>query len=1580
MKKPQMQYIGQQSKQQPQRQSFFNRTIIPSKVIDPLLISTLLLKVSTDEINVLELGNFITSNGITINDMLNEDGESILHLIISNENISSRKKLEIIKYLKANFTLLSSYDKNGRTPLHLAVQNHLTDIVKELIESGHDVNALDNFYKSTLHYAVMGKKIETPEKKEKTLIPDKKTKIKSKLIKNLTENLIKYMEKDDTIKMFFNNQYSTIYNSKIMFNKEITNILESTDVVNKIVDIIANPQLSKDAKDKQIFEKTAECNKSVKALLTTKLQNVKKEIKMERNIENGWGPTNLNVNKILEHKNYNEFNDILESKSLDKLNKIITISTETNNDLLSYYNTINSSIYKIMSFTTSLLFMTVFYMQLVFLENLAVPGTTYFNNTELLIQRTIINELMYDPVIKPLICDTYVYDPRLNFNVKYNLSTNQIESGNDIYTGVNYLNTPFQPIDESRILNSINDLATNPKLAQFVNDVNALFTGGHTINIPGLGVINTMTTDQIMQIPPVNPIYYITKKINILNNNIYKQEIDVTNTHILQFITLLKNNPYDRNVLNHLSELNIHIYNLSNIIPKIFIEYEKIRDILISVKEKLYNGISISGTFPGGNTHEISIFHKECIKLLDDSIKDINKKLSELNIQMFNAIRKYHGIQNKIIEYINLVHSINYTKIYFNQFNEGNLFTNKTDTINNLFYLPINDDNKFFKSYDELINFIKNKNDETNEKNNKTKLINKFLLQFNNKNINIYIDNTNPTPITNGINGLIKGTITQINNLDIILGEISINYDDIYIDTYNNINYTNSNPATKQGNLEIIKLNSPLYDFLKERLAFPIITPIIDEFYNIQKYIITRYILTKIYDYILASTPQPVPNLLTNVVNNLKESINELKNDIDTSINTTPNDISMILITVGKIIDKIYNANLDNILNITTNDFGYRYYRNTIDKVSPSVLESYRIINITELNKIFINQVTFDDIVKSIYKLFRKDRKLRLYNYVENEFIREVKNDNIFKISSDVIGDNPTELYYKFNKDIINLLLKNGADINTKDKDGNTPIMIAMIQNNNNLIDYILNNQKYQNISVFNKKSKNRMGIRPFDMCVQSLKVIIDNYQTQLNDDTIKNITKEMNDRISKLTKIKHTMRFNNILLKIVLYLLNHNFYSILNNYNYQNNDVFHNVFFNNITNEITKLPLLTVLPNIKVSYHKPVDKLMDNEINTNTTSLTKLNELKTQRQLLNAELIDLNHIPAINRNRYRIDEIQDNINKIDNDIRNLEPSPNYITDKITNINNQKTRNNNLNQLELNNLILNMNVPISKDILKMYEEIINNIHRLNDDDYRTYMSLWETLIETDVTNDSTQIINKILNKCNNIFKDCLNSKNLQNFDLDTFNVLETSINLCKNYVNDYFELPYTFDGDNYVLNDIINIFIHVIKNTLLVNLYHIIEKLVRTELIAKIQRLSGQTEIEYERELDDKVQKIMNSTINNTNIKNYIFNILPEKVLKNILNLYENDDDDDKKNNIITLLEFINKILESNTVIQINKDGSNIITTLDTHVYPYFKEYLEATIINIKKLTDGYLSMILNLSSKLNLFKHIINKALNEKY
>ena len=91
-----------------------------------------------------------------------------------------------------------------------------------------------------------------------------------------------------------------------------------------------------------------------------------------------------------------------------------------------------------------------------------------------------------------------------------------------------------------------------------------------------------------------------------------------------------------------------------------------------------------------------------------------------------------------------------------------------------------------------------------------------------------------------------------------------------------------------------------------------------------------------------------------------------------------------------------------------------------------------------------------------------------MYRYAEDISKMKEKQKDIYKISGSNTGNNPNEFYMEFNIDLLKLLIENGADINAKDKDGNIPISIAIIQSNNEAIDYLLS----KNTSVNTIKSK----------------------------------------------------------------------------------------------------------------------------------------------------------------------------------------------------------------------------------------------------------------------------------------------------------------------------------------------------------------------------------------------------------------------------------------------------------------------------------------------------------------------------
>ena len=1572
-----------QSKLPPRLPPYINRTIIPTKEVDPTIISTLLLKVSTDEVNILELGNFIMSNGITTNDMLNEDGESILHIIISNDNLSSKKKLDLIKYLNSNFTLLLSHDKNGKTPLHLAVQNQLYDIIVELLNAGHNINAIDNGYKTPLHYAVIGKNTEPPSKVDKQLIPDKKIKIKSSLIKDFTDNLVDLMQRDNFVKTIFNNQYRTLYNSQYLFPKDINEKINSSDINDQIIKILQNPQLNDEKKNKQIFDISADVNKSIQTLILTKLDNVKKEIKFESNTENGWGPNNSITDKIMPENDYNKILDNKKNEIIEDIKEKLNENKQLldNNIIIK----LDKFIETIERFTRLLLFTSEFYEQMNDINDGA--NIQKFNN----IGDVLID---YNRIIQPFLFDqlnpNQLYNPIIIRNDDCDLILNTV-GGLAIVPGSEFDIQPIQNMDFDQI-EDFDDKNKKEKknikkiknIIDFIDDFNNDPTLNQRLNVRYVGDLNANNTldtnilkQQIYQYRQAgSSTKYITNRIRIFNNILINQinELKVRMDEIFRKIkTEDQMNLFNSNILFDINNIIINIMSITNILPKIFKEYN---DILNKLKQ-LYNNLTDSNEIIhiiNNNNHNISVLYKylkDTCKIFIDEFTSDEKKIKQESI---SPIKNIYFVLNKIIDYINLTHSIKYIKQYFNNF--VNPINTNTDNLENIFYSELNKLPDYFKTYDDILLLINEKNDRVSERENKKKLIEKYLIQFNKLNLVKYID-TNATPIRNGQNGFLATQPIQpiqpippanqvdITNLD---ADITVKYDDVT--NNNNYNYTASNPADKTGVLQIEAGKDNTNN--KGNSSFPIISKLFDDYLNIQKYLITKHILQYIYDNIL-SIPRPRLGNIRELGNIIDKFNEEIKN----TVNPSTGDNSILLISIAKLIDKIFLANMENIVNITTNDFGFRYVRGLINPTN-----EYNIINITQLNKLNIHEIHFEDIQKSIIKLFKKYKKMSLYNYAEDVMVKQMKDKNIYKIMSSNVGNTTNEYYYKYNADILKKLLENGASLNIKDKDGNTPLMIALLQYNDSAVRYILEDQEFQNISVYNKDSKNRFGIRPYDICSKSLNVIIENFNDETSNKNLVSIMKEINDKIATITRIKHNMRFHNIILRMLIYLLNHDFYSMLNSYKFQSNNTFHNYFFNNITKQITHLPLLQNIDQIMGQYHKYINIDITNREEINKLNKDKKDKIDKEIELLENEISRIS--PPTTDQQYRQQEIIDKIQKNKQKLKELEPpnpdgTPSYELNKTnTFLRRQKTRNDVLNRNFIDEL-KTKNIESVSDILQLYNDVVDKILEINNDDYRTYMTLWEELFKTQdeiKATDVTQVINKIFIQLNDVLQK--SKKNIKNIDPEITKNITIAIDLLTKHINDYFELPYVYEGDNYVLDRIVAIFEHIIKNTMLVNLYHIVQKLIRVELASKMPNVKLIDDDEYNNILDENVVKIATTEINNMSIKKYIFEILPKKIIKNTLNLYENDEDDDKSITLVGLLEYINKLLEPNIIISITKDDK-IVRTLNEYVYPYFKDYIDINVKMMKKLTDTYLSMIISLNPKLNMYNLIVKKAVTER-
>jgi ankyrin repeat protein len=1478
----QQQYKGKVGQALQRTNPFLNRTLIPSKEIDPLLISKLLLNVSTNESNILELKEYIIKNGITTSDMINEEGQSILHVVIANDNLSKRQKFDIVKFLRDNFTLMESFDKNGLTPLHIACRLQLTDIAKELLDVGHGINNVDNSYKTPLHYAVIGNQIETPDKIDKKIFPKKKFKVNTNTLSDLSVELSKYINTKLEIKQFIQNQYNTLKNAKDIFGKDIKNILNNEITDKKIIEITTLPTLTPEQKQKRILDIKNEQLKKLKEFLDTKVNFGKKQLNLERNTENGWGPDVNPDNIVMEYKEYNNLEKII--------NFDIDIAKKTVNDKLRILDSMKENLRNVKNFCENI-------------DNLIIY--IYYINK-------IVNIYITDKDLKKkIIIDTSKIETMSN--TKYLFPDLDLGNTADISNDITY---------RTQTIEIENNLNLDGKSFIFGRDVSSC-----TDKINDLITKNIITNDDKTNIDAISQNIKLTMIIKTLHKSL---EYNYNNLETL-IKSFISNLDITEKKIEDINKIILHILSILNCLFDLQYEYEIISAMLQSFVINIF-GIYSSGLVPP----EYSDIYVNVFTNLQKQTNEMTK--TKLYNNIFSDISNIYNILNESIQIINKNTAKLYTLNYFDNFSKDKIYTSALTNINNIYYNEIEPLRDFYKNYEDFKKSIIQKQDKISKEQNKITLF-KYLIQMTKINYNIFIDSS----INSGKIGYVIDKIPvgiDKNRLELAYGQDGFN------DGIINFNYGDQEKIGFEQDISFGNLNRKN----KADQIIPISSRFIGEMISIQKYLITRYILQEIYKFFKGT--------MSLSENTLKELLNELKDDIKQNINLNENDYGLLLITIAKLIDRILNVNLENIVSICASSI-----------LNNTPLENeYNLINITQYNKTDIRGIKLDDIEKDIYALFKKNKKLNLYNYFDDILEKQEKSKNIYKIMSSNIGDKPNEIYLETDPYLFDLLLKSGADANARDKDGNTPLIIALLQTNKIIIKLLLK----QNVSVSNKKSKNRMGFRPLDISQKIINTTIESCNNSINNESTKQFIQEVNDSIKRLTKINHNMRFNDIIYKILLYLLNHEFYSKLNQYYRQNDENFHDKFFTEITSQLKSLPLIDFKDDFLISYHQNIDKIIESKRENDVQQkINKYEELQKKSIFLQNEQRNIQPEYV-----YRIDEIIQHINE------NVTSQPqlnkkykdidDYKTQKTNELKIQKDLNKDLNKKLITNLkskfIL---ISPNTDILKVYDNVVKEILKENPNDYRTYTKLWYNLfelIEKEQINDPTQIISIMLDKIKN---------NIENYNI---------INLCKESfeklsfdINSYFDLPQNSILDNYMLNRINDIYIHIVKNTMCVNFYHILLKLIRAELLVKIPKNpASENDESYENRIDTIINDICTQKYVDLTLNKYIFDILPEKLIKIILKLFE-DDDEDKSSDVLSQLKFIERFLEKSQILGLDKGENKIIKILRDYVYPYFKEYFETHIKNLKKITDGYLSMIGDLSIKLEIYDEVLNKKMTEK-
>jgi hypothetical protein len=963
-----------------------------------------------------------------------------------------------------------------------------------------------------------------------------------------------------------------------------------------------------------------------------------------------------------------------------------------------------------------------------------------------------------------------------------------------------------------------------------------------------------------------------------------------------------------------------------------------------------------------------STYDPRIAKYLSDCIDNINvmiSKNSQIRIKtnnMYNVAVDFRDNINKLIELLNMKASVEFIVKYSNDLTIfDTIVTNdKTSQIENIQLSRIEKLVQFPTSLDEYIKTI-----NPDKTAHRKKLFEMYNIQITTKNYPIFLTTNNidatigflPEGVSVNLSTMFGGTLPSLR---------------FGADNASKPNLRSADPATHVGNVG----EKPYATYDKADAAQPIIANYLDDHFSIIKYVIVRHLVQKIYDLIVST------RRLRSQDKQITTIVKAIKSQIEETLGSIPEDVGMLLVMIATSIDNIIMTNMKDMITSAANLISYNEttIRSTLtgkySAMISSILSQRPLTASPRELKIDLNTVNSE-----LLELYNSRLKSLPQSYEDVMFVEPLKKD-VFVVRGFDIFTKSIDSCYRFDSNVMEKLIKFGANINAKNRDGNSPIYDAISIGNEDAVKILLKNGAV----VYNPRSNNRFGLNAFRYSLNSLKFII---KTIVHGDFIGDTTDLVNDEIMKKTQYKSNMRYNEIILRLTMYLMNHQLYLLASGYpkdwTYDKNKR-----LNSLIGDLSHpLPLLSLtfdnigigtLDILNAEIQKKREDIIDRE-----TTIAQYNKSIDNLKLEEADILSKSDISDVDD--FRLKQIRDKINDLSTKKKSLRIPKG---EKKTLDKTEKKLDKDISAAALafeSNL---KRFKYTNDVIDIYDSVFTKIINRNiktypyNTDLRTYPNIWKTFLKTDsIQTDRTQGIITMMKKVNEMIDGA--DPDVISAEFTLFS--DFSENVLDKFINDYFDLPNEYNKTtNYALEKVLNIIMHITKHTMCVNLYHVILKLIKNYVI-ELNPMGPvyTTKDDYNKFIEETVKSVVitsgtgksNSELD-TKFVEYIMKIISEKATKSSLGIYEHDSDPDKDVDLLAYLNEINKRLMSNTTVSLS-DSSSVIKSLNEYVYPYFKDYMEIYIKHMKQMIDNYLKCLYAYNTYLKIVKLVADKAVQEK-
>lgn len=1483
-----------------------------------------------EEGNLFKIKDYLSSNKLTTL-VRTDTGETLLHIVIKSSNLTKENKLELVKYLIDRGSPISLSDNNNVTPLHLASQLQLKNIIELLIKAGANINVIDNQGMTPLHYQILNENEQCKTEKNIKIGPLIPERINKEQInddfKKIGSEILPVIYNDPDINRFIKHIRNTIKNLHNMYPQQVYDLQNkyALDVSEKIID----QKINDNEKYNKILASIQDNSISLDKLISDNLKKTLNKLDIHPNYPNGWGPDNNPINNILPHKDIGVIYEEIEQDIYDniadtfiELRSQMGIITNDLSILNAYYDDMEDILLSIKD--TNLNNIGRFDLENIYAGNIPFTGAN-----------VIIN-------------DYNVHRPSFIYRLPIHDANVLI---NDVGTRYGSFNNGYYFISNYKfLLNRLDEILRN--IRANIENLDK-FLGSETIyatyDILYSNVIVLIHSSILHLIVIGNETPYIRNKLALLNeanerynaNNI-RQDIsnDIINVITPHINAIEKKMP---EMYITLSRILNQMNNVVSIINKIsalrFIrQYHNDQDtpVLLQRNTNILNNFFDRNLYPSPGLpprlrdyqKDIDITIRQTIGRPPDLLNNVKRRVWEIYLPQFSFI--------------------NFASFYTNDsgtpIKEGTSGRNLGIAINTLDTPSVRIVN-VHPLRNPLIGFAISLQQMPQfstipalKYNNRTK--------FYSKDIN----NLQVSPNRIGQIGIIP--VKQVDKEIAAQPTVAILLDEhLFIIKYIILQHFISNIRTF---LNLGNVNIPLH--------YRNIIKSIKDFVNKQKIELSLDDVNESMIYTLIARMVDI-----SIINYIKSCIREASLEnihaVTRQVSNIGNfyaDIADNIIKNKRLILLNYETDYKLSLDETINSIITKFFNPMNDRQSIEL--NYTALLLREKEQIDPNQHIIYN-----YSFSTKAYEKRCY-IVDPDITKLLINNNARINQKDFSGNTP--IYYAIelqNLEVVNILINYNASVNnslSRNLIGLTPLLhtlklyqahLDILQNIDKLSDqlfdkvitYIKNKPEYKNnilkysnnifkevVLIINHHFYLLMKQYKKNWTYEKYKIFLDNFQSII----------DINDPINKFVPLLQYDR------------------SLIQNQGIGGTNVLKdNIDYINIQISQTiqtKSELQQQIKNLQAEKNDIQDKLSDKYYKDRDIEINNLI----------ADLIK------------QITEKDKNLNNLNNLLQKITTSSSRLTtNNIAILNNRA------------NVFISRGI---NDAVSLYDKIFTDVVNYQkpifkytpEKDLSTYLILWDNYINDPSRQNNITQLHLLINKYQyNIITNYINKTG--QIDINTLqkilgNIKELHQNIIGAFALDYEQLPNEYNKNtNYALTIVLDIITHVVRHNLCTIFYITIIKLL-SKYVESINIPNRElfTPDQYSTYLTGVIRNIINvGTRNESLLMKYIVGSLPKKLTKFILNIYESEYDPDRSiTSFDPLFDNIINILSLNKTVPINND-SIIVEQLRSYIFPYFKDMFEIFIKEMKNMTDSYMRYIISELKQIEILSVIINKAIQEK-